>query len=152
MEYYENPKRNIRSAGLLIKRRSTPQSMFGGDGGERDSVRLFKLCLFKRPDSMKDNEALYLTIINRPNSADEWPTRTRMGENTIGSIVKSMTSCLNTNKKLINHYMKTTFVSKRKKSGQAQNVITYVKSLAIHTNHPLMTTMKRTKIRDTRVK
>ena len=94
MEYYENPKRNIRSAGLLIKRRSTPQSMFGGDGGERDSVRLFKLCIFKRSDSMKDNEALYLTIINRPKSADEWPTRTRMGENTIGSIVKSMTSCL----------------------------------------------------------
>ena len=87
--------------------------MFSTDGGEKDPVRLFKLWLSKRPDGMKDNGPLYLTVINRPKSADVWYARVRMGTNTIGNIVKSMASCLNTSKKLTNHSMRKTLVSKR---------------------------------------
>ena len=41
----------------------------------------------------------------------------------IGNIVKTMASCLETNKKLTNHSMRKTLVSKLKKSGQPRNVI-----------------------------
>ena len=66
---------------------------------------------------------LYLSIINRPKSADVWYTKVRMGQNTIGNLMKSMASCLRTNKKLTNHSMRKTLVSKLKKSGQPRNVI-----------------------------
>ena len=122
VEYRENPTKT-RSGGLRIKRRSAPQLMFNTDGGERDPVRLFKLWLSKRPDGMKDNGPLYLTVINRPKSADVWYARVFMGESTIGNIVKSMATCLKTTKKLTNHSMRKTLVSKLKKSGQARNVI-----------------------------
>ena len=52
-----------------------------------------------------------------------WHARVRMGENTIGNIVKSMASCLKTTKKQTNHSMRKTLVSKLKKSGKARNVI-----------------------------
>ena len=97
--------------------------MFSTDGGERDPVRLFKLWPSKRPDGMKDNGPLYLTVINRPKSADVWYARVCMGENIIGNIVKSMATCLKTTKKLTNHSIQKTLVSKFKKSGQARNVI-----------------------------
>ena len=102
-----------RSGGLRIKQRSTPQLMFSTDGGERDPVRLFKLWLSKRPEGMKDNGPLYLSIINRPKSPKVWYTKIRMGQN----IMKSMAKCLNTNKKLTNHSMRKTLLSKLKGSG-----------------------------------
>ena len=66
---------------------------------------------------------LYLSIIYRPKSSEVWYTKVQMGQNTIGNIVKSMASCLDTNKKLTNHSMRKTLVSKLKTSGQARNVI-----------------------------
>ena len=73
---------------------------------------------------MKDNGPLYLSIINRPKSPEVWYTKIRMGQNTIGNIMKSMASCLNTsNKKLTNHSMRKTLLSKLKSSGQPRNVI-----------------------------
>ena len=72
---------------------------------------------------MKDSGPLYLSIIHRPKSSEVWYTKVRMGQNTIGNIVKSMASCLDTNKKLTNHGMRKTLVSKLKTSGQARNVI-----------------------------
>ena len=122
VEFREGPTKT-RSGGLRIRRRSTPQLMFSTDGSDKDPVRLFKLWLSKRPEGMKDNGPLYLSIINRPKSSEVWYTKVRMGQNTIGNIVKSMASCLNTNKKLTNHSMRKTLVSKLKKSGQARNVI-----------------------------
>ena len=122
VEFREGPTRT-RSGGLRIRRRSTLQLMFSTDGGERDPVRLFKLWLSKRPEGMKDNGPLYLSIIHRPKSSEVWYTKVRMGQNTIGNIVKSMASCLDTNKKLTNHSMRKTLVSKLKTSGQARNVI-----------------------------
>ena len=86
-------------------------------------MRLFKLWLSKRPEGMKNTGPLYLSIINRPKSADVWYTKVRMGQNTIGNLMKSMASCLRTNKKLTNHSMRKTLVSKLKKSGQPRNVI-----------------------------
>ena len=97
--------------------------MFSTDGGKGDPVRLFKLWLSKRPEGMKNTGPLYLSIINRPKSADVWYTKVRMGQNTIGNIMKSMASCLRTNKKLTNHSMRKTLVSKLKKSGQPRSVI-----------------------------
>ena len=91
--------------------------MFSTDGGERDPVRLFKLWLSKRPEGMKDNGPLYLSVIDRPKSPQVWYTKVRMGQNTIGNIVKSMASCLT------NHSMRKTLLSKLKTSGQARNVI-----------------------------
>ena len=72
---------------------------------------------------MKDNGPLYLSIINRPKSPEVWYTTIRTGRNTIGTIMKSMASCLNTNKKLTNHSMRKTLLSKLKSSGQPRNVI-----------------------------
>ncbi|XP_022807030.1 uncharacterized protein LOC111344097 [Stylophora pistillata] len=97
--------------------------MFSTDGGKSDPVRLFKLWLSKRPEGMKNTGPLYLSIINRPKSADVWYTKVRMGQNTIGNLMKSMASCLRTNKKLTNHSMRKTLVSKLKKSGQPRNII-----------------------------
>ena len=122
VEFREGPTKT-RSGGLTISRRTTPQAMYSTDGGKTDPVRLFKLWLSKRPDGMKDKGPLYLSVINRPKSNDIWYTKIRMGENTIGNIMKSMASCLKTNKKLTNHSMRKTLVSKLKKSGQPRNVI-----------------------------
>lgn len=122
IEYRENPTKT-RSGGLRIQRRTTPQLMYSTDGGEKDPVRLFKLWLSKRPEGMKDSGPLYLSVIPRPKSTDVWYSRVRMGENTIGNIMKNMATCLNTTKKLTNHSMRKTLVSKLKTSGQARNVI-----------------------------
>ncbi|KAK3725269.1 hypothetical protein QZH41_001284 [Actinostola sp. cb2023] len=122
VEFHEGPTKT-QSGGLRIRRRTTPQVMYSTDDGERDPVRLFKLWLSKRPEGMKDNGPLYLCIINRPKSTDVWYTKIRMGQNAIGTILKSMASCLMTNKKLINHSMRKTLVSKLKKFGQPRHVI-----------------------------
>ena len=122
VEFREGPTKT-RSGGLSIRRRTTPQVMYSTDGGKTDPVRLFKLWLSKRPEGMKDTGPLYLSIINRPQSTDVWYTKIRMGQNTIGNIMKSMASCLKTNKKLTNHSMRKTLVSKLKTSGQPRNVI-----------------------------
>ena len=39
--------------------------MFSTDGGEKDPVRLFKVCLSKRSERMKDNGPLYLSVIHQ---------------------------------------------------------------------------------------
>ena len=117
VEFREGPTKT-RSSGLTIRRRTTPQVMYSTDGGKTDPVRLFKLWLSKRPEGMKDTGPLYLSIINRPKSPDVWYTKFRMGENSIGNIMKSMAFC-----QLTNHSMRKTLVSKLKKSGQPRNVI-----------------------------
>ena len=122
VEFREGPTKT-RSGGLTIRRRTTPQVMYSTDGGKTDPVRLFKLWLSKRPEGMKDTGPLYLSIINSPKSTDVWYTKIRMGQNTIGNIMKSMASCLKTNKKLTNHSMRKTLVSKLKKAGKPRNVI-----------------------------
>ena len=101
VEFRKGPT-ETRSGGLIISRRTTPQAMYSTDGGKTDPVRLFKLWLSKRPDGMKDKGPLYLSVINRPKSNDIWYTKIRMGENTIGNIMKSMVSRLKTKKKLNN--------------------------------------------------
>ena len=122
VEFREGPTKT-QSSGLTIRRRTTPQIMYGTNGGKTDPVRLFKLWLSKRPEGMKDTGPLYLSVISRPQSADVWNGKVRMGQNTIGNIMKSMASCLKTNKKLTNHSMRKTLVSKLKKSGLLRNVI-----------------------------
>ena len=64
-----------RSGGLTIRRRKTPQAMFSTDGGKSDPVKLFQLWLSERPEGMKNTGPLYLSIINRPKSADVWHTK-----------------------------------------------------------------------------
>ena len=64
--------------------------MFSTDGGEKDPVRLFKVWLSKRSERMKDNSPLYLSVIHRSKSSNVWYTKIRMGQNTIGNIMKSM--------------------------------------------------------------
>ena len=66
---------------------------------------------------------LYLSITNRSQSTYVWYTKIRMGQNTIGNIMKCMASCLKTNKKLANHSMRKTLVSILKSSCQLRNVI-----------------------------
>ena len=122
VEFREGPTKT-RSGGLTIRRRTTPQVMHSTDGGKADPVRLFKLWLSKRPEGMKNTGPLYLSVINRPKSAEVWYSKIRMGENMIGNIMKSMASCLKTTKKLTNHSMRKTLVSKLKRAGQPRNVI-----------------------------
>ena len=74
VEFREGPTK-IRSGGLTIRRRKTPQAMFSTDGGKSDPVKLFKLWLSERPEGMKNTGPLYLSIINRPKSADVWHTK-----------------------------------------------------------------------------
>ena len=112
-----------RNGGLSIKRRTSKQIMWSTDGGEKDPVRLFKLWLSKRPNGMKDNSPLYLGIIQRPKNSDIWYSKVRMGENTIGKIVKTMAACLTTDKKITNHSMRKTLVSKLKKAGYPHHII-----------------------------
>ena len=119
VEFREGPTKT-RSGGLSIRRRTTPQVMYSTDGGKSDPVRLFKLWL--RPEGMKDTGPLYLSVINRPQSPDVWYTKIRMGQNTIGNIMKSMASCLKTNKKLTNHTMRKTLVSMSSVKLQAMHV------------------------------
>ena len=121
VEFREGPTKT-RSGGLTIRRR-TPQVMYTTDGGKTDPVRFFKLWLSKRPEGIEDTGPLYLSIINRPKSTNVWYTKIRMGKNTIGNIMKSMASCLKTNKKLTNQSMRKTLVSKLKKAGKPCNVI-----------------------------
>ena len=97
--------------------------MYSTDGGEQDPVRLFKLWLSKRPAGMEDKGPLYLGIIERPKSSDIWYTKIRMGQNTIGKIMKSMATTLKTDKKITNHSMRKTLVSKLKNAGQPRHVI-----------------------------
>ena len=118
VEFREGPTKT-RSGGLSIRRRTTPQVMYSTNDGKTDPVRLHKLW-FK---GMKETGPLYVSVINRPQSPDVWCTKIRMGQNTIGNIMKSMASCLKTNKKLTNHSMRKTLVSKLKNSGQPRNVI-----------------------------
>lgn len=122
VEFEENPTKT-RSGGLSIKRRTSKQIMWSTDGGEKDPVRLFKLWLSKRPLGMKDNGPLYLGIINRPKTSDVWYMKIRMGENTIGKIVKTMAGSLKSDKKLTNHSMRKTLVSKLKKAGHPRHII-----------------------------
>ncbi|KAK3730999.1 hypothetical protein QZH41_006644 [Actinostola sp. cb2023] len=123
IKFTENPTKT-RSGGLSIRRRTTPQVMSSTDGGERDPVRLFKLWLSKRPEGMKDNGPLYLQVINRPKNPNIWYGKIRMGQNTIGNIMKSMaSSCLSTTKRITNHSMRKTLVQKLKKSGQPRHII-----------------------------
>ena len=104
VEFRENPTKT-RNGGLRIPHRTAPQLMWSTDGGERDPVRLFKLWLSKRPEGMKDTGPLYLGVIKRPKSAEVWYAKVRMGENTIGKLMKSMAACLVTDKRITNHIM-----------------------------------------------
>ena len=122
VEFEENPTKT-RSGGLSIKRRTTKQIMWSTDGGEKDPVTLFKVWLSKRPHGMKDNGPLYLGIINRPKTSDVWYCKIRMGENTIGKIIKTIAACLKSDKKLTNHSMRKTLVSKLKKAGHPRHII-----------------------------
>ena len=114
VEFEENPTKT-RSGGLIIKRRTSRQIMWSTNGGDKDPVRLFKVWLSKRPNGMKDSGPLYLGIIQRPKSSEIWYSKVRMGENTIGKIVKTMAACLTTDKKITNHSMRKTLVSKLRK-------------------------------------
>ena len=97
--------------------------MCSTNGSEHDPARLFKLWLSKRPEGMKENGPLYLSIINRQKSKDVWYTKIRTGQNTIGTIMQSMASCIMTNKKITIHSMRKTLVANLKKSGQPHYVI-----------------------------
>ena len=117
--FNENPTKT-RSGGLRVAKRTTRQVMWSTDGGPRDSVKLFKLWLSKRPQPMRNQGPLYLTIIQRPKNDDVWYTKVRMGQNTIGKIMPRMTSSLesSTVKQLTNHSTRKTVVQKLKSAGQ----------------------------------
>lgn len=52
VHFRENPTKT-RSGDLRIRHHNTPQVMHSTDGGDRDTVRLYKLWLSKRPQRMK---------------------------------------------------------------------------------------------------
>ena len=57
----------------------------------------------------------------------------RMGQNTIGTVMKSMASCLMTNKNITNHSVRKTLVTKLKKSGKPRNCFRLRTSEFCHT-------------------
>ena len=61
VQFQEGPTKT-RSGGITILRRTTLQTMYSTNGGKTDQVHLFKLWLSKRPDGMKDNGPLCLSV------------------------------------------------------------------------------------------
>ena len=117
VRFEENPTKT-RQGGLRNKSRSSPQQMWGTDGGERDPVRLFEQWLARRPEQMKNSGPLYLAIIPRPTT-NVWYAKSRMGEHRIGQIMKAVASCLPKEcpKKITNHSTRKTVVAKLKEAG-----------------------------------
>ena len=118
VEFREGPTKT-RSGGLSIRRRTSSQVMHSTDGDKNVQYGSSSV----ENEGRKDTGPNYLSVINRPQSPDVWYTKIRMGQNTIGNIMRSMASFLKTNKKLTNHSMRKTLVSKLKNSAQPRNVI-----------------------------
>lgn len=87
-------------------------------GGERCPVRLLRLYLSKRPESIQESGRFYLTpkISFNPND-DVWFMQIPIGKNTISGIMKALTSGTeleNWKKKFTNHSIRKTTVKKLK--------------------------------------
>ena len=65
----------------------------------------------------------HYSIINCPQKRNVWYRKSRIGENSIGLIMKSVASCLKTDKKITNHSMWKILVQKLKKCSQPRDVI-----------------------------
>ena len=126
VEFKENPTKT-RQGGLRNPTHRSPQQMWSADRGERDPVKLLEEWLEHRPDAMKKSGPLYLTIIPRPTS-NTWYSKTRMGQDRIGRIMKSVASCLppGFNKKITNHSTRKTVAAKLKNAVQPRRKIIQV--------------------------
>ena len=85
IEFLEDPTKT-RQGGLRPNQRATNPKIFA-TGGERCSVRLFKMYLSKRPDDLKNFGRFHLTPKQNVLQTDEiWYAKNPMGKNTIQTL------------------------------------------------------------------
>ena len=104
-----------RQGGLTKKDRKSSPKLFE-IGGPRCFFVLLDIFKSKRPAHLRDKGPFYLQIIGNPRTA-QWYKNLRMGENTIGDIMKNMktNSPLAANeKKMTNHSARKTAVNCKK--------------------------------------
>lgn len=100
--FSENPTKT-RTGGLTAKHRKTPQEIWAADGGSRDPVRLFEEFLRRRLSERRTSWPLYLAIIQRPKT-EVWYTKSKMGENKLGRIMRTLAKTLNSDGKRISNH------------------------------------------------
>ena len=117
-----------RQGGLSKRERGSSPKVFA-IGGERCFVNLLSIFKSKRPPQLRDCGYFYLQVINKPTSTI-WYKTSRMGQNTIGEIMKNMkvNSPLKEicpDKKITNHSARKTVVKKLQRQGvQRSDIIT----------------------------
>ena len=124
IKYTEGP-RKTRQGGLKFKPRPVFPRMYA-TGGQWCPVKIFLLYQSKRPEKLRYFGPLYLSIIDQPKNGEIWYKNTRMGINTLWSIVKQIVkgSPLERNgKRYTNHSVRKTTVKKMRASGIAKEDI-----------------------------
>ena len=110
---YSCPSRRIKNVNIeklvpedldnLLGKFSVDVKKQGGGDYEAEPLKIMQCALDRY---LKDNGLLHLSIIHRPKSSEVWYTKVEMGQITIGNIMKSMASCLDTNTKSTNPYLR----------------------------------------------
>lgn len=126
--FAEGPTKT-RQGGLRVKQRLVTPKMFAF-GGPRCPVNIFKSYLQRRPEGMKKTGPFYLAVIDHPSS-DVWFKKSRMGQNTINNIMKTMKqnsplATTSAERKLVNHSARKTTVRKMKAGGIPKSEIVNV--------------------------
>ena len=108
------------NAGLNPENRKHSLKMFA-TGTARCPVKILNVCKSKRPSHLREGRPFYLQPLVRLQ-CDIWFSVTRMGENTIGELMKEMKNnsplrLICPDKKLTNHSARKTLVKKFQKNG-----------------------------------
>ena len=113
-----------RQGGLTKKDQKTSPKLFE-IGGPRCFFVLLDILKSKRPANLKDKGSFYLQIIENPHTA-QWYKNLRMGENTIGDIMKNMktnSQLAASEKKMTSHSARKTAVKKMQRKGLSRSDI-----------------------------
>jgi len=112
-----------RQPGLSFQPRTTFPRMYE-TGGERCPVKIFNMYRNHRPLDQRDSGPFYLAVIDAP-SKSVWYKRSRMGKNTLGSIVQSIVAGtkLHGTKRFSNHSVRKTNVNTLQSAGFSRDQI-----------------------------
>ena len=112
-----------RQPGLSFQPRTTFPRMYE-TGGERCPVKIFNMYRNHRPLDQRDSGPFYLAVIDAP-SKSVWYKRSRMGKNTLGSIVQSIVAGtkLHGTKRFSNHSVRKTNVNTLQAAGFSRDQI-----------------------------
>ena len=107
-----------RQGGTHQKERVVKPKMFA-TGADRCPLKIFREFMLRRPEELRENGPFYLAVIENPVS-NIWFKKSRMGVNSIDSIMKRMKGATpelaGSIKKLTNHSARKTVIKKLKRS------------------------------------